>query len=145
MWATMGGMSDGLTTDISGGVNTLGYNKGYAGSVEAGGGQTNIGNYAWYYTNSISNSTTSSVGTKLANELEIYDLSGNVWEWCWDRYASSYPSTAQTNYLGAASGTYRVRRSGGWNGSATSCTVAGRNYGNPFGLGNAVGFRVVRS
>ncbi len=145
MWAAMGGMSDGLSSDLVGGVNTGGYNKGYAGSTEAGGAQTNIGTYAWYSTNSAG--TTHPVGMKLPNELGIYDLSGNVYEWCWDLYGS-YPTTAQTNYQGPASGssgTYRVFCSGSWSSFASFCAVVFRGSGDPISQNYYAGFRVVRS
>ena len=139
----MGGMSDGLSSDLVGGVNTAGYNKGYAGSTEAGGAQTNIGNYAWYYTNS--SNTTHPVGSKQPNELGINDLTGNVMEWCWDWYGS-YPTTAQTNYQGAAMGSYpyRVGRGGGWFNGASYCTVAAQGNVGPYYRNNGIGFRVVR-
>ncbi len=141
MWAAMGGMSDGLTSDLVGGVNTAGYNKGYAGSTEASGGQANLGNYAWYGSNS--SSTTHSVGTKTANELGIYDLSGNVWEWCWD-WQGSDPTTAQTNYQGPTSGTQRMLREGYWNSLGTTFVLSYINYDYPYAKGNAYGFRVIR-
>lgn len=140
MWAAMGGLSDGLTGDIASGVNVLGYNKGYAGSLEANGGQINIGNYAWYILNS-SNSTHPG-GTKQGNELGIYDLTGNVYEWCWDLYGQ-YPASAVTDYQGAVTGSNRVLRGGSWFDSAANCSIAYRYYFGPYEYGPDIGFRVV--
>jgi formylglycine-generating enzyme required for sulfatase activity len=85
------------------------------------------------------------VGTKLANSLGIYDLSGNVWEWCWDRYGN-YPVEAQTNPTGPASGRSRVWRGGSWSGGADYyCRTSFRFSGIPNDRSANVGFRVVRS
>jgi formylglycine-generating enzyme required for sulfatase activity len=148
MWAAMGATSDGRGADIVGGVNTGGYTKGYAGSIEAGGAQVNIGNYAWTSENSAN--TTHPVGTKLPNELGLYDMSGNVFGWCWDwvAYNGAYPyyaiTGAVTDYRGAASGDCRVLRGGSWNLIASYATVAFRNADNPWPQYDYFGFRVVR-
>jgi formylglycine-generating enzyme required for sulfatase activity len=90
------------------------------------------------------NNKTHEVGKKTDNELGIFDMSGNVWEWCWDRYGS-YPVGPETDYTGAASGSFRVRRGGGWGYPASDCTVAIRNSIAPGSRGSYLGFRVVRA
>ncbi len=152
MWVAMGDTSDARSGDIALGTNTGGYTKGYAGSTEAGGAQVNIGNYAWYSVND--GTTTKAVGTKLPNELGLYDISGNVWQWIWDAWDSS---TGYNNGVGGpvtdptyngqawASGFGRVIRGGSWHDGASYITVAFRNGGvGPYSTFYHVGFRVVR-
>ncbi len=79
-----------------------------------------------------------------ANGYGLYDMAGNVWEWCWDRY-ESYPADSQTDPRGAASAAYRVLRGGGWTNSARFCRAALRNSGDPVASYYSLGFRVVRS
>ena len=98
-----------------------------------------VGVVAWYYSNC--GSQTHDVKTKQANELGIYDMSGNVLEWCQDRYGS-YSSGSQTNPTGPSSGSYRVFRGGGWSSDAGSCRVSYRNYDSPGGRFNKIGFRL---
>ena len=86
-------------------------------------GSNTLGDVAWYSGNSCSR--THAVGTKQPNELGIYDMAGNVWEWCQDWYGS-YSSSPQTNSTGAVSGSYRVFRGGSWYYSAWYCRTSCR-------------------
>ncbi|MDA3885219.1 MAG: SUMF1/EgtB/PvdO family nonheme iron enzyme [Candidatus Delongbacteria bacterium] len=85
------------------------------------------------------------VGSFPANGYGLYDMSGNLYEWCWDWYGS-YTSDAQSDPTGSPSGTNRVLRGGGWGHFASYCRVASRGtYGHPYYSGSAYGFRVVRT
>ena len=86
-------------------------------------GSNEIGDVAWYDNNS--GNKTHSVATKAPNELGIYDMSGNLWEWCSDWYGS-YSSTAQTNPTGPDSGSNRIIRGGSWGHDLLDCRVARR-------------------
>jgi sulfatase modifying factor 1 len=103
-------------------------------------GSNDLGSVAWYYYNS--GSKTHAVGGKQANELGIYDMSGNVFEWCSDWY-DNYSSYNETNPTGASSGQNRVLRGGGWFTLAYGCRSAGRNWYYPDFRYYFGGFRLV--
>ena len=105
-------------------------------------GSNTIGAVAWYCDNNDPYGT-KPVGTKTANELGLYDMSGNVYEWNWDIYGS-YPSGSQNDPTGSNSGSYRVIRGGSWDGSAGCCTVSFRNSNDAADDYYLVGFRVCR-
>ena len=113
-----------------GGNNSRGYK--YSGS-------NYIDNVAWYDGNS--GDKTHPVGTKAPNELGIYDMTGNVWEWCADWYGD-YSSGAQTNPKGPYDGSDRVCRGGGWGSLARLCRSSNRSYSYPTYRDGSLGLRL---
>ena len=102
------------------GITDSSWNNTYSGS-------NTIDDVAWHIGNS--GDKTHEVGKKAPNSLGLYDMSGNVWEWCWGLFA----------------GSYRVTRGGGWYFDASFCTVSGRTNSYPYNRFNSFGFRLVRS
>ena len=102
-------------------------------------GSDNINSVAWYIYNS--GRETHNVATKSPNGLGIYDMSGNVWEWCQDWYGA-YSSSSQTNPKGPSNGDDRVRRGGSWYDVAWDCRVSRRDDDSPYGSDFHLGLRL---
>jgi len=104
-------------------------------------GSNTAAEVAWHNANS--GNRTREVGTLRPNALGLYDMSGNASEWVWDWFGN-YPSVAQTDPVGASSGSLRVRRGGSWLGSAGDVRSAFRDWSAPFLRSDSFGFRLVR-
>jgi len=104
-----------------------------------------LDDYAWYSSNS--GNKTHSVGQKKPNGLGIYDMTGNVWEWCSDSYGEKYyGESPRDNPQGPSSSSYRVLRGGGWSNGAQSSRAAIRSWDSPdYRYGSYLGFRVAVS
>jgi sulfatase modifying factor 1 len=100
--------------------------------------------YAWYEENS--DKQTHVVGIKKPNGLGLYDMSGNVWEWCQDRYGDVwYEESDRNNPQGPMTGEYRVVRGGSWNSYANNTRAAARSHDPVFRVNDLIGFRLAAS
>ena len=102
-------------------------------------GGDDIDKVAWYYENS--EGRTHPVAKKVANELGLYDMSGNVWEWCQDRHGR-YANTQQANPVGPTMNSFFMLRGGAWGSNAKGCRVTFRNGRKPAELGSPLGLRL---
>jgi formylglycine-generating enzyme required for sulfatase activity len=113
-------------------------------------GSNNIEIVAWYRSNSYHvgqyhpDFGTHSVGTKNPNELNIYDMTGNVWEYCWDIYGE-FPEGSYTNPTGPSTGEFRTSRGGSWYSPSERCLISYRGYGSTITMHYFNGLRVVRN
>lgn len=108
-------------------------------------GSNNIDEAGWYIENTTPDIGVRPVGLKKPNTLGIYDMTGNVWEWCYDWYKSSYNTEDQTDPKGPDEGKRRTSRGGSWQTPAQPQShITHRNSLAPEKQGNLLGFRIVR-
>ena len=107
--------------------------------------ESQLGEYAWYYNNA--GSTTHPVGEKKPNQFGLYDMHGNVWEWCQDHWHNNYKGAPDDGSAWVKDGkaALRVIRGGGWFNNAVSCRSANRNGHEPGARPDYLGFRLSRT
>jgi formylglycine-generating enzyme required for sulfatase activity len=108
-----------------------------------GDAESSLGEYCWYSSNA--GTKTNPVGQKKPNASGLYDMHGNVWEWCSDWWKRDYTTTAVSDPTGPATGSLRVRRGGGWLSYARHCRSAYRSGLAPDARGSLLGFRLASS
>ncbi|MBX2843299.1 MAG: formylglycine-generating enzyme family protein [Flammeovirgaceae bacterium] len=106
-------------------------------------GGNKLNELGWYSNNS--HNETKEVGLKKPNKLGLYDMSGNIWEWCWDWYDEDYYYSPQTNPLGSVIGSSRIIRGGAWGDGVNSCRVTYRGEYVPMVQFFDQGFRLSRT
>ena len=111
----------------------------YAGTNSS----SKLGEYAWY--NDYLSGKTHKVGTKKANGFGLYDMSGNVFEWCWNWVTNRYDTVKEggRDPTGSSAGSHRVLRGGNWVSGSFKCAVSYRSSNSPYGRDSVIGFRVV--
>jgi len=144
MWAAMG-----ADIEAPGKINRTGYLKAFSGDNFGDEWKEHVEYYAWYSANSKTGGreykSPQTVGTKRPNELGIYDLSGNVMEWCWDsRDYKGYPEGEIVDYR-AREGRSRIIRGGSWERGTKYLAISRRTSCGPNLTFNWLGFRVVRN
>lgn len=106
-------------------------------------GSNNLDEVGWFYTNSEARSHLG--GEKAPNELGLYDMSGNLWEWVWDIWSDGLPTGAQTDPTGPATGNLRACRSGSWGSYDYYCALNHRDRAAPTYVFFHMGLRVCRN
>lgn len=125
-------------------LDEVGWYSGNSGDEWIFSGQSLNADYSRHGAAAYSGRSTQPVGLKLPNQLGIFDMSGNVWEWCHDWYGP-YTPEAKVNPIGAAGGHVRVMRGGSWIFGANDCRVANRFYRGAYDKVFRLGFRIART